>query len=56
MANREIIVQKCYAIVEWARVRGEATLKGDEKKFAKADVMVKMLVDKLCELIKNDEN
>ena len=55
MANREIIIQKCYAIVEWARVRGEATLKGDEKKFNKADVMVNMLVQKLCEFIKSEQ-
>jgi len=52
--DRELIIQKCYAIVEWARVRGQATLNQDKPKFEKADTQIKLLVDKLCKGIKDE--
>jgi len=54
MMDRELIIQKCYAIVGWARERGQATLNQDKPKFEKADLQLKLLIDKLCKVIKDE--
>ena len=50
--NNEQIIQKCYGITHWAVRRGRATLRKDQKKFERCDIIINGLVKKLIKVCK----
>lgn len=52
--DKETIIQKCYGIASWAKVRGQATLDKNEKEFSRCDAALDGLIKKFVEYIKNE--